>query len=85
LEIPRKINNICDLAEDVIRKMLVVDPKTRATMNEIMNHPWVKGEGVSKLHFRPSFRDLMISYNNNRKQKTPPTSPSGSFDSKMRY
>jgi len=46
-----------------------------------MNHPWVKGEGVSKLSLRPSFLDLMKEYNVNRKNlKTPPTSPSTSFD-----
>lgn len=29
LEIPRKINKISDVAEDIIRKMLVVDPRKR--------------------------------------------------------
>lgn len=29
LEIPRKTNNICELSEDILRKMLVVDPRKR--------------------------------------------------------
>ncbi len=33
LEIPRKINNISDVVEDVLRKMLVVDPKKRIEWN----------------------------------------------------
>lgn len=38
LEIPKKINNISPIVEDVIRKMLVVDPKKRIEWNDLFNH-----------------------------------------------
>jgi len=73
-------------AKHFIQHLLLKDSKKRYTVEQALNHPWVKGEGVSKLNFRPSFRDLMIVYNSSRKQKTPPTSPSHSFDNThMRY
>lgn len=39
LEIPRKINNIQPLTEDILRKMLVVDPKKRIEWKDLFNHP----------------------------------------------
>jgi serine/threonine-protein kinase ULK2 len=39
LEIPRKINNIQPLTEDILRKMLVVDPKKRIEWKELFAHP----------------------------------------------
>jgi serine/threonine-protein kinase ULK/ATG1 len=38
LEIPRKINNVSDVVEDVLRKMLVVDPKKRIEWNQLFTH-----------------------------------------------
>ena len=38
LEIPRKINNISPVAEDLIRRMLVVDTKKRMGWDELFNH-----------------------------------------------
>mmetsp|Transcript_131059 Transcript_131059/g.195320 ORF Transcript_131059/g.195320 Transcript_131059/m.195320 type:complete len:101 (+) Transcript_131059:98-400(+) len=38
LEIPRRINNISPICEDVIRKMLTVDPKKRISWNDLYNH-----------------------------------------------
>ena len=38
LEIPRKINNVSNLTEDVLRKMLVVDPKKRIEWDDLFNH-----------------------------------------------
>lgn len=37
----------CDLSEelqDLIKTMLTVDPEQRATINEILQHPWLKSE-----------------------------------------
>jgi len=67
-------------AKHFIQHLLVKDSKKRYTAESALNHPWVKGEGVSKLSLRPSFKDLMIQYNNTRKHRSPPTSPSTSFD-----
>jgi len=30
--------------KDILSRILVVDPKSRATMDELVNHPWVKGD-----------------------------------------
>ena len=36
---------ISEGAKDVVRKMLVSNPKDRATAQEILNHPWVREDG----------------------------------------
>jgi serine/threonine-protein kinase ULK2 len=38
LEIPRKINNISLQVEQILKKMLVVDPKSRISWEELFNH-----------------------------------------------
>jgi len=38
LDIPRKINNISKIAEDALRKMLVVDPRKRIEWEDLFNH-----------------------------------------------
>jgi len=67
-------------AKHFIQHLLVLDPAKRYSVESALNHPWVKGENVSKLTLRPSLRDLMTLYNINRKGKTPPTSPSSSME-----
>lgn len=34
------IRHISDQAKDIISRMLVVDPKKRMKMHEIIEHPW---------------------------------------------
>jgi calcium/calmodulin-dependent protein kinase I len=34
-------DEISDMAKDLIKQILVVDPKKRMTAEEILNHPWV--------------------------------------------
>jgi len=68
-------------AKHFIQHLLVKDPKKRYTADAALQHPWVKGEGALKLNLRPSFHDLMKEYNQSRK-KTPPTSPTPSFEIK---
>eukprot|EP01102_Stenamoeba_stenopodia_P021818 TRINITY_DN8897_c0_g1_i1.p1 TRINITY_DN8897_c0_g1~~TRINITY_DN8897_c0_g1_i1.p1 ORF type:complete len:864 (+),score=230.40 TRINITY_DN8897_c0_g1_i1:212-2803(+) len=36
--------HVCDSAKELIRRMLVADSSKRATMEEVRNHPWVRGE-----------------------------------------
>ena len=38
-------DKISEGAKDVVRKMLVSDPKQRATAQEVLNHPWVREDG----------------------------------------
>jgi len=58
-------------AKHFIQHLLVKDPKKRYTAEMAINHPWVKGDGVSKLSLRPSFLDLMKEYNTTRKSSGP--------------
>lgn len=38
LEIPKKMNKISDVTEDLLRKMLVVDPKKRIDWDKLFSH-----------------------------------------------
>ena len=38
LDIPKKMNKISDVTEDILRKMLVVDPKKRIEWDQLFNH-----------------------------------------------
>ncbi|KAK3017801.1 hypothetical protein RJ639_004414 [Escallonia herrerae] len=39
--------NISDSAKDLVKKMLVRDPKKRLSAHEVLCHPWVQMEGVA--------------------------------------
>lgn len=39
--------SISESAKDLIRGMLVRDPKKRMTAREVLNHPWIKADGVA--------------------------------------
>jgi len=65
-------------AKHFIQHLLVKDPKKRYTAEMAMKHPWILGEGVSKLSMRPSFRDLIKEYNTTRKAHA--NSPNASFE-----
>ncbi|KAG5562638.1 hypothetical protein RHGRI_005384 [Rhododendron griersonianum] len=39
--------SISDGAKDLVRRMLVRDPKKRLTAHEVLSHPWVQVEGVA--------------------------------------
>ena len=41
LRFPRDINNISEVTEDVIRRMLTVDPNKRIEWDQLFNHPIV--------------------------------------------
>lgn len=38
LEVPKKVNNISDVVEDVLRRMLTVDAKDRIEWDELFSH-----------------------------------------------
>eukprot|EP00966_Prymnesium_polylepis_P068281 1586534-Prymnesium_polylepis.1 len=48
---------ISDGAKDFVRKMLTVDPKKRATVDELLKDPWLKGE-VSILNATSTVSEL---------------------------
>ncbi|KAK7337340.1 hypothetical protein VNO77_17907 [Canavalia gladiata] len=39
--------NISETAKDLIRKMLVRDPRKRITAHEVLRHPWIQVDGVA--------------------------------------
>lgn len=39
LKFPKEINKISDVTEDVLRKMLIVDPKKRIEWQQLFKHP----------------------------------------------
>ncbi|KAM7267459.1 hypothetical protein ACFE04_009625 [Oxalis oulophora] len=39
--------NISESAKDLVRKMLIRDPKRRLTAHEVLCHPWVQEDGVA--------------------------------------
>jgi len=49
-------------AKHFIEHLLVKDPSKRYTAAQALQHPWVKGEGVSKLRMSPSFSGIMKEY-----------------------
>ncbi|XP_020225353.1 calcium-dependent protein kinase 26 [Cajanus cajan] len=40
-------SNISESAKDLVRKMLVKDPRKRITAHEVLRHPWIQVEGVA--------------------------------------
>ncbi|MCI06603.1 calcium-dependent protein kinase, partial [Trifolium medium] len=38
---------ISDSAKDLVRKMLIQDPKKRITSAQVLEHPWIKGGNAS--------------------------------------
>ncbi|XP_035515025.1 serine/threonine-protein kinase Chk2 [Morone saxatilis] len=44
--VPSKWKHISDQAKDVVRKLLVVDPSKRMTIEEALQHPWLQDRGM---------------------------------------
>nr|CAH8847180.1 unnamed protein product [Trichobilharzia regenti]CAH8847186.1 unnamed protein product [Trichobilharzia regenti] len=53
-----EIENVSDLAKDFIQKLLVKNPRKRATVNECLQHPWIKPKDNKQSNRR---RDSLIS------------------------
>ncbi|EGR32749.1 protein kinase domain protein [Ichthyophthirius multifiliis] len=58
-------DNISENAKDLIRNLLKVDPKQRYGPEQILNHPWIKGE-ASKRHLAES-QEALRQYNARRR------------------
>jgi calcium/calmodulin-dependent protein kinase I len=58
-------DEISDMAKDLIKCLLVVDPKKRISADDIMKHPWIDGNAsVSTL---PVVKDKIKKYAEKRK------------------
>ena len=43
---------LCTICKDLIRKMLVLDPSERASLDDVMKHDWVKSMSEKKIESR---------------------------------
>lgn len=57
-------------AKDFISRLLVADPLSRMTGNQIMNHPWIKGESGLPSATDPNILNKMRNWNSGRIRMT---------------
>ncbi|XP_052702993.1 peripheral plasma membrane protein CASK-like isoform X10 [Crassostrea angulata] len=61
--------NISNYAKDLVSRMLEVDPEKRITVEEALQHPWVKERGkIPKVHLQETVEELK-KFNSRRKLK----------------
>ncbi|XP_036028217.1 serine/threonine-protein kinase Chk2 [Onychomys torridus] len=58
--IPEVWTDVSENALDLVKKLLVVDPKTRFTTEEALSHPWLQDEYMKK-----KFQDLLLAQEKN--------------------
>ena len=61
-------DDISDMAKDLIAKLLVVDPKERLNADQILDHPWIKGDD-NPLNELDSAKVKIAEFNARRKLK----------------
>ncbi|XP_051806932.1 serine/threonine-protein kinase Chk2 isoform X2 [Acanthochromis polyacanthus] len=50
--VPSKWRHVSDQAKDVVRKLLVVDPSKRMSIEDALQHPWLQDQGMLKTAHR---------------------------------
>ncbi|XP_036402839.1 serine/threonine-protein kinase Chk2-like [Megalops cyprinoides] len=55
--IPSKWEGISDEAKDLVKKLLVVDPKKRLSIEEALQHPWMQDEQMKATAFKVMYPD----------------------------
>ncbi|XP_061171447.1 peripheral plasma membrane protein CASK-like isoform X3 [Saccostrea echinata] len=61
--------NISNYAKDLVSQMLEVDPEKRITVEEALQHPWIKERGkIPKVHLQETVEELK-KFNSRRKLK----------------
>lgn len=63
-------DDITDAAKDLVRKMLVVDPKKRLSVYDALRHPWIVAETNSTREL-PVVTEKLKDFNHRRRLKTP--------------
>jgi len=58
---------ISNEAKDLVTKLLTTDPKKRITADQILAHPWIKGEKVSNTNI-PNIQERVKAFNSKKKQ-----------------
>eukprot|EP01017_Pseudomicrothorax_dubius_P041625 TRINITY_DN6676_c0_g1_i12.p1 TRINITY_DN6676_c0_g1~~TRINITY_DN6676_c0_g1_i12.p1 ORF type:complete len:170 (+),score=43.44 TRINITY_DN6676_c0_g1_i12:645-1154(+) len=61
-------DDVSDLAKDLIRKLLVVDPRRRFKAEEILSHPWIIGDVTPRKNL-PQVLPGIKSYNAKKRFK----------------
>ena len=59
-------DDVSDLAKDLIRQILVVDPKERLDIDGILAHPWIKGDDTPREDL-PGFTENLRQFNARRR------------------
>ena len=63
----KKIKDVTYEANDIIEKMLTIEPNERITINEILKHPWLKNVNLENRHklsiFTSLEKKILIKYN----------------------
>lgn len=67
---PKQWDLISESAKDLVNRMLTVDPSERITVQEALNHPWIKEREkyAPKRHLSETIDELR-KYNSRRKLK----------------
>ncbi|KAJ8304549.1 hypothetical protein KUTeg_018132 [Tegillarca granosa] len=60
--------NVSENAKDLIKKLLVLDPKHRLTVDQALEHPWVKGCAAKSDHMAEAHNKIK-DFNAKRKMK----------------
>ena len=61
-------DDISDMAKELIKSLLVVDPSKRLNAQEILDHPWVSGDATPRTEL-PNVFDKIREFNAKRKFK----------------
>ncbi|XP_041504683.1 serine/threonine-protein kinase Chk2 isoform X3 [Microtus oregoni] len=69
--IPEVWTDVSEKALDLVKKLLVVDPKSRFTTEEALNHPWLQDECMKR-----KFQDLLAQEKNVMALPLTPAQPS---------
>jgi calcium/calmodulin-dependent protein kinase I len=59
-------DNISDMAKDLIRRCLLVNPSERITASDMLKHPWILGENIPRNNM-PDVASKIREYNARRK------------------
>ncbi|KAK7116130.1 uncharacterized protein [Littorina saxatilis] len=62
--------DIGENAKDLVRRLLVLEPKKRLTAAEALKHPWVKGSAAKNEHMESAMEKIKV-FNARRKLKKP--------------
>jgi calcium/calmodulin-dependent protein kinase I len=62
-------DDISDSAKNLIKQLLVVEPESRLTPDEILSHPWVVGLGTPDVELPEQFTEQLKVFNARRRLK----------------